>query len=142
MSSHKLLFFQRKCKFRMKRNHFNALYLLIIATCYIRYTEAAECYAFSGPNGARQCVKLQGYNGYQWATCHTNLYIKLKTNGIHYCSNYFYTYCLYHCMLALYDRPSGKVYSICRCSPNTASQRAMYSVPYIVLLVMSTLFVS
>jgi hypothetical protein len=35
---------------------------VIIATCYISYTEAAECDAYSGPSGAKQCVKQLGYN--------------------------------------------------------------------------------
>jgi hypothetical protein len=123
------------------KNHF--LYLLIIATCYIRYTEAAECDAFSGPSGARQCAKQLGYNyDYQWATCRTNSYIKQKTKGKYECRDQSRTYCLYPCMLDTYGKTSGDVYSSCRCSPNTASQRAMYSVPYIVFLIMSTLLVS
>jgi hypothetical protein len=126
----------------MKRNHFNALYLLFITTCYISYTEAAECDASSGPNGARQCIKAFAYDDYQWATCRTNSYIKLMTNGRDYCNDQSRTYCLYQCMLDKFGKVSGDVYSSCWCSPNTASQRAMYSVPYIVLLVMSTLLVS
>jgi hypothetical protein len=112
-------------------NHFNVLYLLIIAICYIRYTEAAECNAYSGPSGARQCVKLQGYNGYQWATCRTDLYIKLKSSGRSGCKNQFATYCLYQCMLSKYGKSSGDVSGSCQCS---GSQKATYMFAYVVLL--------
>ena len=124
--------------FKMKKNHFNALYLLIIATCYISYTEAAECDAFFGPNGARQCVKFQGYNGYQWATCRSDVYIKLKTIRKHQCSNPFHTYCLYQCMLDKYEESSGDVYGSCQCS---GSQKVTYTFAYVALLAVSSLLV-
>jgi hypothetical protein len=113
------------------KNHFNALYLLIIATCYISYTEAAKCYAFSGPNGATQCVKLQGYNGYQWATCRTNSYLVQTSNGLHHCSIQSHTYCLYQCMLDKYGKSSGDVSGSCQCS---GSQKATYTFAFVVLL--------
>jgi hypothetical protein len=120
-------------------NHFNVLYLLIIAICYIRYTEAAECNAYTGPSGAKQCVKLQGYNGYQWATCRTDSYIKLKSSGRYYCRNQFATYCLYQCMLDKYEESSGDVYSSCQCS---GSQKETYTFAFVVLLAaVSSLFV-
>jgi hypothetical protein len=120
--------------FKMKNHHFNALYLLFIATCYISYTEAAQCHPFSGPSGATQCVRLKGYNDYQWATCRTDSYIKQKTNNRHYCSIKLHTYCLYQCMLDKYELDRGDVYSRCRCSPNSASQKEIYTFAHVVLL--------
>ena len=89
------------------------------------------CDADNGPDGARQCVKLSGYNDYQWLTCRTNSYIKLKTNGKHYCTDQSRTYCRYQCMLDKYEESSGDVYSSCQCS---GSQKVTYSFAYVVLL--------
>jgi hypothetical protein len=89
------------------------------------------CDADNGPDGARQCVKLSGYMDYQWLTCRTNSYIKLKTNGKHYCTDQSRTYCRYQCMLDKYEESSGDVYSSCQCS---GSQKVTYSFAYVVLL--------
>ena len=126
----KLLFFQRKWTFKMN-NHFNVLYLLIIAICYIRYTKAAKCDSVSGPSGAKQCARVRGYNDYQWVTCRTDLYIKLKTSGRYRCKNQFATYCRYHCMVDKYGKRSGDVYGSCQCS---GSQKATYTFAFVVLL--------
>ena len=104
----------------MKTN-INALCLLIIALCYINNTEAATCSPYTGPNGARQCVKISGFTDYQWATCRTDSYLKLTSGGTHHCRNQYHTYCLYQCMLEKYSRNSGLVYSSCRCTPVSTS---------------------
>ena len=93
--------------------------------------KADECDAENGPDGARQCVKLQGYDDYQWATCRTDSYIKQTTNGKHYCRNPLHTYCLYQCMLDKYEESSGDVYGRCQCS---GSQKATYTFAFVVLL--------
>ena len=99
----------------MKKNHMNVLCLLIIALCYINNSEAADCNASTGPSGVRKCLRFSGFNDYQWATCRTDAYIRSKNNGSHYCRN---DYCLYQCMVEMYGRRSGDVYSSCRCTPN------------------------
>jgi hypothetical protein len=89
------------------------------------------CDADNGPDGARQCFKLSGYMDYQWITCRTNSYIKLKTNGKHSCTDQSRTYCFYQCMLDKYEESSGDVYGSCQCS---GSQKVTYSFAYVVLL--------
>ena len=98
-----------------------------------------ECDSFAGPSGARQCVKLQGYNQKQWVTCRTDSYIREKSNNKHKCKDVFAKYCTYHCMLEEFGKSEGDVSGICRCS---ASQMAIYSFAYLVVLVTSSLFVS
>ena len=106
----------------MKTHHINALCLSIIALCYIiTTTEAAQCYAYLGPNGARQCVKISGYTDYQWATCRTDSYLKSTSGGTHHCSHPLHTYCWYQCMLENYGQSSGDVLSSCRCTPVSTS---------------------
>ncbi len=126
----------------MKKKQLNALCLLIVATCYIYNTKAAQCDPFTGPSGARQCVKISGYNDYQWATCRTDSYIRAKTLGIHLCQNIVDTYCLYQCMVAMYGANGGDVYGSCRCSPNSASQKEKYTLVFFVLVAISSLLVS
>ena len=110
---------EERIKIIMKRNNFNNLaYLLVITALYIYNTEAAECYAYTGPNGARKCEKVSGYNGYQWMTCRTDSYLKSKSNGRHQCSIFSIgQYCLYQCMLEVYGNTRGDVKGICRCHP-------------------------
>ena len=94
------------------------LCLLIMATWLIYNTEALECNPYTGPSGARHCIKLSQFYGYQWATCRTDSYLKAKSNGKHYCESDFKTiYCYYQCMLDVYGVNSGNVYGSCRCSP-------------------------
>ena len=129
----------------MKRNQLNALCLFVVAAYYIHNTEAAQCYAYTGPSGARQCVKLSHYNDYQWATCRTDSY--LQRYG-HYCRNRLHTYCWYQCMLDKYEKSFGDVYSSCRCTPSTqstptsASQKEKYTLVFFVLVAISSLLVS
>ncbi len=139
-SAYSILLFQRKCKFKMKRNQLKALCLFIVAAYYIHNTEAALCSPYTGPSGAKQCIKLSSYNDYQWATCHTDSYIKVKTGGSHHCANRFNTYCLYQCMLDKYGKSFGDVYSSCRC--NSASQKEKYTLVFFVVVAISSLLVS
>ena len=100
----------------------NALCLLIIALCYINNTEAATCSPYTGPNGARQCIKISGYTDYQWATCRRDSYLKSTTGGRHYCRNQNHNYCLYQCMLEKYSRNSGVVLRSCLCKSASFSK--------------------
>ena len=125
---------------KMKTN-INALYLLIIASCYmINHTEAATCSPDTGPSGARQCVKFSRYTDYQWATCRTDSYLKSTSGGRHHCLNRSSTYCLYQCMLEKYGRNSGDVYASCRC--NSASQKEKYTLVFAVFVAISSLLLS
>ena len=121
----------------MKKRHcINALFLLILALCYISNTEAATCSPFQGPSGARECVRFSGYNDYQWATCQTDSYIKSTTGNRHSCRNQNHIYCWYQCMIGTYGTDSGDVLSSCRCTPgeNSASQKESYTLVFVVLV--------
>ena len=126
-SAYSRLLFQRKCKLKMKRNQLKALCLFIVAAYYIYNTEAAQCYAFLGPDGARQCVKQSGYNDYQWITCRRDSYVRQKTNHKYGCLNPSHFYCLFPCMLEVYGNSGGSVYGSCRCSPTGNIKRKLVS---------------
>ena len=129
----------------MKTNHINVLCLLIIVLYYITTnTEAAQCYAHHGPSGARQCIKLSGYYGYQWATCRTDSYLKLKSGRTHGCRNGLHSYCWYQCMLEKYSQSSGFVYGSCQCTPgqNSAAQKEKYTFVFVVLVAFTSMLVS
>ena len=105
----------------MKNTLSFAIFLVTIAIFYSYNGVAATCDPFSGPRGGRHCVKLQGYNDYQWMTCRSNIYIKLISRNKHQCAFSFVTYCYYQCMLEKYGKESGAVTGSCRCSsgPNS-----------------------
>ena len=128
----------------MKKHHIKALFLSIIALCYVSNTEAAKCSPYTGPNGARECVKFPGYTDYQWATCHTDSYIKAITSNRHYCRNRDHIYCWYQCMIATYGIGTGDVLSSCRCTPgeNSASQNEKYTLVFAVLVAITSMLVS
>ena len=103
-----------------------------------------QCYAYSGPNGARRCMKLSTFTDYQWATCRRDSYLKSTSGGRHHCQNQFHTYCWYHCMLEKYEQDSGDVSSSCRCTPGEkgqakASQKDKYTFVFVVLVAISSL---
>ena len=120
----------------MKKHHIKALFLSIIALCYVSNTEAATCSAYKGPNGARECVKFPGYIDYQWATCRHDSYIKSTTGNRHHCRNRDHIYCWYQCMIGTYGIDSGLVLSSCRCTPgeNSASQKEKTAFVFVVLV--------
>ena len=123
----------------MKSINLNTLFLFIVAACYMWHTEGAICDPKTGPNGGKHCVKFSNYFDYQWATCHTNSYIKLITNYRHQCSHRSSGYCYNQCMLEKYEVSNGQVFSSCRCNPNSASQQGMHAV-VLVLLAMCFMF--
>ena len=118
----------------------NALFLLIVAACYMWHTEAVVCNPYTGPNGARHCVKFSNYYDYQWATCRSDAYIRLTTNGRHRCAHTSYTYCYYQCMIKNYEADNGQVLSSCRCDPNSASQKGIHVIVVVLLLALCFLF--
>ena len=125
--------------------YFNKLLSLLIVVSCIYNSKAEICNAHNGPNGARHCIKSPSYEGYQWATCRTDTYLRSKTNGNHYCQYHFiHSYCYYQCMLEEYGTTNGEVIGKCRCSPseNSASKRAtsMYNVGFLTLFAISFMF--
>ena len=113
----------------MKRKHLNALYLLIIATCYIYNNEAVQCDRYFGPSGGRYCIKMLGYSDYQWATCRTDSYSRAKSFGKYNCGSLSGTasYCFYQCMLEKYGYTGGSIYGSCRCSSGNNYKKILKS---------------
>ena len=66
--------------------------------------------------GETECVLLNSYNSYQWATCLSEDYIIIASDGDHICRNRV-TQCWYQCMIELYGAEEGAVNSDCGCSP-------------------------
>ena len=99
------------------------LSFVTIATFYM-YNVAAECYAYSGPDGSsKECKKLSRYNDYQWVTCASDSYVRERTNGKYHCL--LGSYCTFDCMVELYDKHSGDVKGICQCSPGDTPPRTL-----------------
>ena len=123
----------------------NALFVLIIvASSMIGNIQAEVCNPYTGPSGAKTCLKLLNYNGYQWATCRTDTYIRARTGGRHKCQNRAATYCYYQCMLEKHHSESGDVLGDCRCSSAESHKAKLYNLPFVcfVVLVTNYLFVS
>ncbi|XP_078357839.1 uncharacterized protein LOC144642686 [Oculina patagonica] len=79
---------------------------------------AAQCDRDVGPVGLSECVSLQNYDQYQWATCLTNDYIQQKSGHKHICFDRSATYCWYQCMIEVHDKESGSVLEDCSCHPD------------------------
>ncbi|KXJ11698.1 uncharacterized protein LOC110243318 [Exaiptasia diaphana] len=76
------------------------------------------CHPYFGPPGGVVCIAApQYYNQYQWATCLTDMYIKVKSGHRHQCISRSRTYCYYQCMLESFEKSSGTVNSQCSCRP-------------------------
>ena len=125
----------------MKNNVF--FVLIIVACCMLGNIQAEFCNPLIGPDGAKKCLKLPNYNGLQWATCRSNIYIKLKTGGVHAC-NSDARYCYYQCMLEKHHSGSGDVLGSCRCGSAGSHKAKLYNLPFVcfVVLVTNYLFVS
>ncbi|XP_076078443.1 adhesion G protein-coupled receptor L3-like isoform X4 [Mytilus galloprovincialis] len=88
--------------------------LYLFCTCLLVYCDAA-CDKDFGPEGLSECVLIPPqYKSYQWATCLSNYFIKMASNGKHYCLD-DNTYCLYQCMIEFYNVNDGEVYQNCSC---------------------------
>ena len=99
---------------------YHTLFTVVIATCYIysnSATASETCNKWSGPAGNTHCIKISRYSDYQWGTCRTDVYVKTKSNGDHYCADRSATYCYYQCMLDVYDKNDGDILPYCKCSP-------------------------
>ena len=98
-----------------------------ITTLYM-YNVAAQCNSFLGPSGGKECLKLSGYNGYQWMTCRRDSFIRKISNNQHSCSSPLSIYCYYQCMLEVYGKESGDVTGSCKCSPGDTPPSAFPTV--------------
>ena len=106
----------------------NYLCLIIIAIFCVRHIQSQRCDAFRGPDGARLCVKIDGYNDHQLVTCRTDDYLRAKSGGRHFCRFHFiHEFCLYQCMLEKHSQTSGRVTSDCRCTPGSTPQNSASS---------------
>ena len=89
--------------------------LLTILTNDIIYSAlGSSCNRNTGPSGTIECIQIPRYNNeYQWATCLTDTFIKVKSSGKHVCPDQRDTFCYYQCMLEIYDANSGPVDKEC-----------------------------
>lgn len=65
------------------------------------------CDRNNGPVGEPECVRLNGYNGKQWATCLTDDYIQSNSFGTIKCEDRQTKYCYYQCMVELHGMNDG-----------------------------------
>ncbi|VDH98338.1 Hypothetical predicted protein [Mytilus galloprovincialis] len=94
---------------------------IIILGCVFSHV-SSYCNPAFGPSGNIACVLGEPYyKKYQYATCQTNLYIKLKSDYRHVCRTMADgtqpMYCWNQCMIELYELSEGPVYSNCECNP-------------------------
>jgi len=81
----------------------------IFGLCVLIGNVRSDCNSFNGPSGGLECLLLEPYyNRYQYATCLTDSYIKLKSKGRHHCRDVVTRYCYYQCMLELNDIEEGR----------------------------------
>ncbi|XP_028396527.1 uncharacterized protein LOC114520461 [Dendronephthya gigantea] len=100
----------------MKTSPLIIVFLLLSPVCFINLIQAEECNRSNGPAGTAHCIKISRYNDYQWAICRTDRYIRTKSFKRHKCADRRRIYCYYQCMVDVYDRNNGTVFSHCKCS--------------------------
>ena len=83
--------------------------------CIIFFTTSQTHCCNDTSLGNTSCVHISRYNGEQWSTCVTDLYIRQKSKGRHGCPK-GQIICIYQCMLEIHDENSGVVSSPCSCS--------------------------
>ena len=83
--------------------------LMCVFTCV-----CSNCDKNVGPPGHTECVQIKQYNDYQWATCLSDEYIKIESNGGHYCLG-GNNYCYYQCMIEFNYLNEGDVFQNCSC---------------------------
>ena len=104
---------------QLKTSLLFGLQCYVTITTFYTYNVAAQCNSFCGPSCGK-CLKLSGYNDYQWMTCRRNSFIRKISNNQHSCSPSLHIYCYYQCMLEVYGKESGNVTGSCQCSPPSA----------------------
>ncbi|XP_071178639.1 uncharacterized protein [Mytilus edulis] len=97
-----------------------ALKIIILGSVFSHVR--SSCNPMLGPSGNVACVLLKPYyKKYQYATCQTNVYIKLNSNYHHFCRTMTDgtppLHCWNQCMIELYELAEGPVYSNCECNP-------------------------
>ena len=101
----------------MKENQLSALFVLVIAAYYMSNSGIlATCDSSFGPAGGIRCLKYKRFYDRQWATCRTETYIQTKSNRYVCSNNRSEIYCYYPCMIDVYDKHDGSVFSDCKCS--------------------------
>ncbi|XP_060602095.1 uncharacterized protein LOC132755268 [Ruditapes philippinarum] len=100
------------------------LFQLIFVSLLIGSAQGA-CDRSDGPSGSTACVLLTPYyNKYQWATCLTDTYIKVFSEGNHMCRDSLTKYCWYQVMAIGYVKiwmkflETRPVYDNCTCGPD------------------------
>ena len=118
--------------------------LIIVACCMIGNIEAEVCNPYTGPEGAKMCMKLPNYNGYQWATCRRDSNTRSKTRSFHKCVNIHSKYSYHLCMQEKYYSTSGDVLGDCQCSSAESHKAKFYNLLFacFVVFVINYLFVS
>ncbi|XP_033751666.1 uncharacterized protein LOC117335638 [Pecten maximus] len=104
---------------------------LLLAMFGVITAVSRRCSPSHGPPGDAVCLRVSGYIGYQWATCLTDTYIKIKSNNRHACEGTPSTrYCYYQCMCERYDKCDGhSVRGLCSCNPTDTSHTPASLVP-------------
>lgn len=87
--------------------------VILVVFVFVDYTDTA-CDGNFGPALQSDCILIPNYDGYQWATCLTDSFIRRESNGRHYCLN-DNTYCYYQCMVEINSKEGGVVYDNCSC---------------------------
>ena len=103
---------------QMKTIYQFALWFVTIAT-YHMYNVVAQC---TGSVRHKECIKISGYNDYQWVTCASDSYVRKRTNEYKCLIG---PYCDFNCMIEYYGKHSGDVKGICKCglSRNTTTTK-------------------
>ena len=97
--------------------------------CYFNFLGVYGCNIWYGPSGEPECVKIDGYIGYQWATCLTDSYIKRKSSNRHQCRYSLANYCYYQCEIELNGKENGVVRNNCRCNPYATAPPTVAQLP-------------
>ena len=99
---------------QMLQTKWLTLLLTILTNANIYSALGSSCNKRTGPSGTIECIQIPRYNNeYQWATCLTDTYIKVKSSGKHVCEDQRAIFCYYQCMLEIYDATSGPVDKEC-----------------------------
>ena len=101
----------------------------MLASFLVLIPVAMECFAQNcneNTEGKRECLRVPGYNGFQYARCSSHIFIQNVSHGIDSCTlgkntsanNVDDEFCWYPCQREMHNRMDGAVSSDCKCRDN------------------------
>ena len=93
----------------------------ILVIFLVAFPEIIDCFAQNcdkTTEGKRECLRVPGYTGFQFARCSSHSFIHNVSRGVDSCiqgQNNKHQFCWYPCQRQMHNRTDGAVSANCRC---------------------------